>query len=210
MKKAVFLVVVMVLFATGAGSSLVEGDNLLLDDFEVVVSGGADGTVDFGAGNGSIVQVTAATEIKNTGNQSLEIVYDAVPGGYMYIARGAGLDAKNAGWSVKSEDIKWKEYSGISFYIYGTDSKAKIALDIKDNGNELWRFITEDNFKGWRKVSCAFDKFVARDDWQPDAADKNGEINFPIKSFQFEVLPESKGTFYFDTVELVKRLSPLN
>ncbi len=208
MSKRLFLVMAVVL--AGIGVCFAEGDNLLLDDFEVVVSGGADGTVDFGAGNGSTVQVTAATDIKNTGNQSLKIVYDAAPGGYMYVARGAGLDAKNADWPVKLEEIKWKDYSAISFYLYGTDSKAKIALDIKDNGNELWRFISEDNFKGWRKVSCSFDKFVARDDWQPNGADKNGEIDFPINSFQFEVLPESKGIFYFDTVELVKRLSPLN
>jgi hypothetical protein len=44
-----------------------------------------------------------------------------------------------------------------------------------------------------------------RDDWQPDGADKNGQIDFPIKVCQFEPLPGSKGTLYFDTVELVKK-----
>ena len=203
MKKLFFLAAITVLLTTGV--CLAEGNNLLLDDFEIAVSSGANGTVDFGAGNGSSVEVTAAKDIKNSGNQSLKVVYDAVPGGYIYVARGFGLDAKNANWPIKPADIKWTEYSGVSFYIYGTDSKEKIAFDIKDNGGELWRFITVDDVKGWKRVVASFDKFVVRDDWQPNDADKNGQLDFPVKTFQFEPLPGSKGTLYFDTVELVKK-----
>ncbi len=201
MKKIVFFAVAL-LSVTGICFA---AENLLIDDFEVSVSSGPEGTVDFGSGNGSTVQVSQATDIKNTGNKALKVVYDAVPGGYIYVARGTGLDAKNANWSVKPSDIKWQEYSAISFYVYGNDSKTKIAFDIKDNGGEIWRFITEDNFKGWKKVVCQFDKFIVRDDWQPENADKNGVLDFPIKTFQFEPLPGSKGTLYFDTVELVKK-----
>jgi len=203
MKKAIFVITALVLFA--AGICLAEEDNLLVDDFEILVSAGPEGTVDFGSGNGSSVEVTKGTDIKNSGNQSLKVVYDAAAGGYIYVARGTGLDAKNANWSINPADIKWQEYSAISFYIYGSDSKAKIAFDIKDNGGEIWRFITEDNFKGWKRIVCSFDKFIVRDDWQPQDADKNEKIDFPIKIFQFEPLPESKGTLYFDTVELVKK-----
>ena len=203
MRKVFFLAAVAFLFT--ATSCLAEGNNLLLDDFEISVTGGLDGTVDFGSGNGSSVRVTGVSDIKNSGNQALKVVYDAVPGGYIYVARGSGLDARNANWTIKPSDVKWEEYSAISFYVYGTDSKAKIAFDIKDNGGEIWRFITRDNFKGWQKVVCNFDKFVVRDDWQPNDADKNGKLDFPIKVFQFEPLPGSKGTLYFDTVELVKK-----
>jgi len=203
MKKMMFLLTVALLFTTGI--CLAEEKNLLLDDFEVSVSNGPEGTVDFGAGNGSSVTVTAAKDIKNTGDQALKVVYEAAPGGYMYVARGSGLDAKNANWKLNPADIKWENYSAISFYVYGTDSKAKIAFDIKDNGGEIWRFVTEDNFKGWKQIVCQFDKFMVRDDWQPESADKNGTLDFPIKIFQFEPLPESKGTLYFDTVELVKK-----
>jgi hypothetical protein len=177
---------------------------LLLDDFEGVISGGPDGTVDFGAGNGSSVDVTADTGIKYSGNQSLKVNYDAVSGGYMWIARGYGLDAKNAGWLVKSEEIKWDEYGSFSFYMYGSGSKANIAFDIKDNGNEIWRFMVEDNFTGWKQIICPFKDFVVRDDWQPDSADNNLNLDFPVKSFQFEPRPESKGVIYFDSVELIK------
>jgi hypothetical protein len=178
--------------------------SLLIDDFEVAVSGGPQGTVDFGAGNGSSVQVTADKDVKNSGGQSLKVVYDAVKGGYMYVARGSGLDASNANWLVKPEDIKWEEYNSISFYMYGTDSKTPIAFDIKDNGNEIWRYIVTDDFTGWKKIVCRFDTFVVRSDWQPQNSDNNGKIDYPVKVFQFEPMSESKGTLYFDTVELVK------
>lgn len=187
-----------------AGVCFAQEDKILLDDFEVAISGGQDGTVDFGAGNGSSVQVSAAKDVKNSGEQSIKVEYDAVPGGYIYVARGSGLDAKNAGWSVKPEDIKWEEYKAIVFYMYGEDSKEKVAFDIKDSTNEIWRFVVEDNFKGWKKIVCGLDKFVVRDDWQPEGADKNGKLDFPVKLFQFEPLPGCKGTLYFDTVELTK------
>jgi len=203
MKRTTLLAAAFVLGLVGL--CFAQEKNLVLDDFEISVSGGPQGTVDFGAGNGSNVEVTQATDIKNTGDKALKVVYDAAPGGYIYVARGTGLDAKNANWTLKPEDIKWENYSAISFYMYGTDSKAKIAFDIKDNGGEIWRFVTEDNFKGWKQIVCKFDKFMVRDDWQPENADKNGKLDFPIKIFQFEPLAGSKGTLYFDTVELVKK-----
>ena len=178
---------------------------LLLDDFEGTISGGPDGSVDFGAGGGSTVEVTAATDIKYSGKQSLEVVFDAVQGGYMWVARGYGLDAKNTAWQVLPEDIKWIDFNAFSFYVYGSDSKANIAFDIKDNGNEMWRYMFEDNFKGWKQIICPFNEFFARDDWQPEVADKNTNLDFPIKSFQFEPRLEAKGTLYFDTVELIKK-----
>ncbi|PIQ88153.1 MAG: hypothetical protein COV73_00400 [Candidatus Omnitrophica bacterium CG11_big_fil_rev_8_21_14_0_20_43_6] len=203
MKKLGFLAMALVLLMA-SGCSAADG-NLLIDDFEVAVSGGPEGTVDFGAGNGSVVQVTGASDIKNSGNQALKVDYGAANGGYIYVARGSGLDAKNTNWLVKPSEIKWEEYSGISFYVYGTDSKAKIAFDVKDTGGEIWRFTTDDDFVGWKKVVISFDKFIVRDDWQPQDADKNGVLDFPIKIFQFEPLPGTKGTLYFDTVELIKK-----
>jgi len=203
MRKVFFVMILAVLSV--AGVSWAEGNNLLLDDFEISISNGPEGTVDFGSGNGSNVEVTESVDIKNSGSKALKVVYDAVGGGYIYVSRGTGLDAKNANWSIKPSDIKWEEYNAISFYVYGTDSKAKIAFDIKDNGGEIWRFVTQDDFKGWKRVVCNFEKFGVRDDWQPENAEKNSQLDFPIKIFQFEPLADSKGTLYFDTVELVKQ-----
>ena len=184
-------------------SALAQQEVLLIDDFEGPLAGGPDGTVDFGSGGDSSVELTAATDIKHSGNQSMKIVYNAAPGGYMWIARGFDLDAANTQWLIKPQDIDWAKYSSISFYMYGTDSKANIAFDIKDNGNEMWRFMIEDHFQGWKQIICPFNNFFARGDWQPHNADKNANLDFPIKSFQFEPLPVSEGTFYFDGVSLL-------
>ncbi|MCM8796289.1 MAG: hypothetical protein NC923_00155 [Candidatus Omnitrophica bacterium] len=202
MKRIVFMVIA-VLFVAGVAFS--EEAGLVIDNFEGIISGGPDGTVDFGAGNGSSLQVSAATEQVHSGKQSLRAAFDAVSGGYMYIARGEELDAKNAAWLVKANDIKWSDFKGISFWMYGAGSKEDIAFDVKDNGGEMWRFITSDDVKGWKQVICIFDHFFARTDWQPESADKNGILDFPIKSYQFEPLPVAKGTLYFDDVELIKK-----
>ena len=123
----------------------------------------------------------------------------------MYVARGFGLDAKNAAWLLNPEEIAWKEYRAFCFYMYGSDSKTKIAFDIKDKGGEIWRFIVEDNFAGWKQIVCPFDEFFARSDWQPENAEKNDFLSFPITSFQFEPRPEARGTVYFDCVELIRK-----
>ncbi len=175
---------------------------VLLDDFEGPLSGGAQGTVDFGAGNGSSLEVVADTANVKAGTQSLKATFDAVSGGYMYIARGFGLDAKNSAWLLKPEDIQWAAYSRLSFWLYGTGSKQQIAFDVKDSGNEMWRFLVTDDTAGWKQVVCPLKEFFARGDWQPDAADKNANMDFPLKSFQFEPLPAGKGTLCFDAVEL--------
>lgn len=197
----------IVFFLCSALTSYAQEAGLLIDDFEGPISGGLDGTVDFGAGAGSSVEVGAATDIINCGKQAIKVVYDAVAGGYMWVARGSDLDAQNAGWLVNFQDIEWGKFNAISFYMYGSDSKTKIAFDIKDGGSEMWRFMLEDNFQGWKRITCPFSEFFARGDWQPDSADKNAVLDFPVKSFQFECLPEAKGSLYFDTVELVSTQS---
>lgn len=201
MKKTCFALLICF---SSAAFAFGQEEGLLIDDFEGAISGGPIGSVDFGAGNGSSVEVTAATDIKHSGKQSLKVVYNAVPGGYMWVARGYGLEAKNANWQILPEGIKWNEYKAVSFYVYGSDSKTRVSFDIKDNGNEMWRFLLEDNFKGWKQIICPFNEFFPRSDWQPGTADKNSTLDFPVKSFQFEPLPESKGTLYFDEVGLIK------
>jgi len=198
--KRICGILLAVLFLTAGCTG--QKQNLLLDDFEGTFSGGLEGTFDYGAGAGSSVEIFADMQVTNSGAQSLKVSFDAVSGGYMWIARGFGLDSKNTDWLVKPQDIKWKNYDAFTFYMYGSGSKTKVAFDIKDSGNELWRFMVEDNFTGWKQIVCPFGEFFARGDWQPDNADKNAVLNFPVKSFQFEPRPIAKGTLYFDTVEL--------
>ncbi|MBU1727259.1 MAG: hypothetical protein KJ880_06495 [Candidatus Omnitrophica bacterium] len=202
MKKTLLVVAASFMFL---GLACAQEKNLLIDDFEDVCIGVGNGTVDAGAGNGSSVEVGPALDIIRSGKQALKVSYDAVSGGYIYVARGYDLDVKASKWLVDPKDIKWDDYKAISFYMYGSDSKAKISFDIKDSGNEIWRFIAEDNFKGWKQIVCPFDQFTARNDWQPESADKNSVIDFPLKSYQFEPLPEAKGVLYFEDVELIRK-----
>ncbi|MCX5706102.1 MAG: hypothetical protein NTW13_00245 [Candidatus Omnitrophica bacterium] len=208
MKKfsLVFLVfIAAVSFQFAAVRSFAADADLVIEDMEKPVVAGPEGTVDFGAGNGSSVEVVSSSDVKYSGDKAIKITFNAVPGGYMYVAKGDKLDAKNASWQVSSQDIKWDEYKAISFYMYGSDSKARVAIDIKDKGNEIWRYIIQDNFTGWKKIVCNFSDFTARSDWQPNDAEKDAVLAFPITSFQFEPLPESKGTIYIDKVELIKK-----
>lgn len=200
--KRIFLVLAVVVMA--ASLALAAEKTLLLEDFEGRITGGPDGTVDFGAGNGSSVEVVSSSDVKNTGKQAVKIIYNSVPGGYMWIAKGFDLDASGAAWQVKPEDIKWSEFDSISFFMYGNNSKADIAFDVKDSGGEIWRYIVNDDFEGWKRIVINFNKFFVRDDWQPESADKNETLDFPLRSFQFEPKTEGKGTIYFDTVELIK------
>jgi len=202
MRLVILMLLSLVLFSCSPGHK-----DFLLDDFEGQISGGAQGTVDFGSGAGSVLQVSSDTTIKYSGAQSLKAVFTAVPGGYMWMARGYGLDVPSALGPAEAESINWKKYKAISFYMYGANSKTKVAFDLKDNGNEMWRFMVEDNFQGWKKITCPFSEFFARGDWQPQNADKNAILNFPVKSFQFEPRPDSgtkQGTLYFDCVELLR------
>jgi uncharacterized cupredoxin-like copper-binding protein len=180
-------------------------EGVMLDDLEGAVTKGLDGTFDYGAGNGASIEVVAATDIKQTGEQSIKVTFDSPAESYMYIARGFGLDAANTQWLMKPEDIAWDQYRGLAFYMYGTNSGTQVAFDVKDASGELWRFMTADSFAGWKQIVADFSAFMVRDDWQPDSAEKNGTLDFPLKSFQFEPRPVSKGTLYFDTVELIKK-----
>ena len=88
----------------------------VLDDFEgPIVMDPKEGTIDAGAGNGSSVTVSADKENKKSGEQSLKIDYDAVSGGYIWVARGFNLDVKGADrWTKKPQDIAWSSYGAIT------------------------------------------------------------------------------------------------
>ena len=202
MKKLIFSFMVLGLILSGAACAQ---KVMLLDNFEGDIVKGPTGTIDAGAGNGSSVTVSADKNIKHSGAQSLKIVYDAVGGGYIWVARGYGLDVKGAAkWLTEPEKVNWSKYGAISFYMYGAGSGARMAFDVKDAGGEMFRFMVTDDFKGWKKIVCPFSKFFARGDWQPPAAVTNGTLDFPIKSFQFEPIAIAKGTIYVDEAALEK------
>lgn len=206
MKKllCIFGFLLLVFFLGINSYARAERETLVIDDFEdEIISSGPDATIDAGTGNGSYLNVSGDQEIKKSGKRSLKIEYDAISGGYMWIARGFGLDVKGADkWLLKPQDIGWDHYAAISFYMYGSGNGARIAFDIKDNGGEMFRYMITDDFKGWKLISCHFKDFLPRGDWQPPTADVNGTLDFPVKSYQFEPIAVSKGKFNIDEVRL--------
>jgi len=193
------LITAVFLALTGCG---MKEQTLLVDDFEGHLS---HQTVDFGSGNGSQVNVEDSSEIVHSGKQSLKVDYTAVSGGYMWVARGYRLDVPQAAqWSKKPQDIAWKRYKGIAFYLYGEAKGAEIAFDIKDAKGEIFRSMITDDTPGWRRVVCLFSGFVSRSDWQPANAAVDRVLDFPVMSFQFEAKTPGKGVFYVDTVELLR------
>lgn len=191
--------------SAGAGNADDSRNVLVLDDFEGEITAGR--TIDAASGNGSTVVVAADDTQKTSGEQSLKISYDAVPGGYIRVARGYGLDAEDAGrWLAEPVDINWDSYGAISFSFLGSATGAKIAFDVQDANNEAFRFIITDDSRTWKTVVCTFDNFLSRDDWQPANAVIDAILDFPIKSFQFEPVAVNAGSFNIDEVVL----EPLN
>lgn len=197
--KEFILALVFLLLIGGCGNAK---QTLLIDSFEGDLN---NQTVDFGSSENSFLDIEAEKELKVCGSQSMKLTYELKPSGYMWAARGYKLDVKGAArWLIKPEDIAWSKYNGLSLYMYGAGTKGIIALDIKDAYGEIWRFILDDTFEGWQKIICPFSKFFARSDWQPDNATVDGNLDFPIMSFQFEPRSPGKGVYYFDCLSLLR------
>ena len=198
-KKFILIISLLTVGFMGCSSAPVE---VTIDSFEGPLT---KETVDYGASEGTSLKVEADTTIKMCGSQSLKIEYELKPSGYMWIARGYNLDVKGAAkWEVLPQDVKWRAYNAISLEMYGSNSGGVVAFDIKDKGGEIWRYIIDDDFTGWKEIICPFKDFFVRKDWQPDSATKNETLDFPVMSFQFEPRLPGKGVYYFDCVKLVR------
>lgn len=202
MKSLYFLLLSLVLLI----GCQCRGKELIIDDFQGEIS---KNTVDFGASDGSILNVTADKDITKCGSQSLKIEYDLKPSGYMWIARGYNLKIQGAekgwgSWKLKPEEIRWPDYNGISLLMYGRNTGSTIAFDLKDAQNQLWRILIDDDFTGWKEISIPFNQFFSRSDWQPQDAQINDIVDFPLTSYQFEPKVPGKGIYNFACVKLVK------
>lgn len=179
-----------------------QSKSLLIDSFEGPLN---KETVDYGSEEHSSVSVGAAKDIKVCGEQSLKVTYELKPSSYMWVARGYNLDVKGAAcWEIAPDNINFSNYNAFSLKMYGGNSGGIVAFDIKDAGGEMWRFVIDDDFSGWKEIVLPFSNFFARTDWQPQGSSTNGALDFPIMSFQFEPRTPGKGIYYFDCVQLVK------
>lgn len=209
MRKLLLSSVVLVILTLGA-MTVFAVEPLLIDGFEGAItpagitSGSMSGNVDYGAGGGSSVEVYADNAEKVEGKQSLKVVFFAMPGGWIWVARGYNIDVKGAGaWVVRPQDIKWDQYNAMSFWWKGSNSGKQVALDIIDAKKEYFRYLAKDDSEEWKQVIIPFKDFEVRTDWQPNNAVKNKVIDFPIMTYQFEPRPKNEGEWSFDKVELL-------
>ena len=198
-----FIPLFISLFLIFSSSCTKAPPEFLIDSFEGEIS---SETVDFGSSNNSSLTVVSDKEIKACGEQSLRLDFELNPSGYMWAARGYSLKIDGAAkWEASPRDIKWSKYNAFSLYMHGRNSGGVIAFDLKDSGGELWRFFLDDDRAGWKEFICPFAGFFPRRDWQPENADRNEVLDFPIMSFQFEPRIMGKGVYYFDCVKLIKQ-----
>jgi len=203
-RKGVFVVIAVLAgisaLVYGAGVLKGGGHSLMLDSFEGALD---HKTVDYGASDNSQLEVAASSDIKFCGTQALQMQYALEAGGYMWCARGYGLDVLNAVWEKDFQKIAWDRYNAIGFQMYGNQT-GTVAFDIKDAGGELYRYLIQDDFTGWKEIVIPFSQFKARADWQPQSADGNKTLDFPVKSFQWEPKSVGQGVLYFDCVKLLR------
>ncbi len=193
------LYVLLLLIMVGCSNAPKE---VLIDDFEGPLN---QETVDYGSSDNSTLSVSPDRANKVCGQQALKLTYELKPTGYMWAARGYNLDVKGAGqWLVKPEEVAWEKYEAISLQMYGQGNGQIIAFDLKDKGGEIWRFVLDDEVAGWREIICPLEQFFPREDWQPETAERNQVIDFPILSFQFE--PRSLGVSEctFDCLKVIR------
>jgi len=203
MKVLVVVIIIVIILGVYMIFNMSNSNVLVIDDFEGEI---APRTVDFDVGGGSELRIRLSKDIKYSGRQALKLEYNAVPGGYMWIARGYDLDVAGAAkWLKKPTEINWPDYQAFAFYMYGQNSKNMLEVDIIDVDFEHFRFMVKDDFNGWKEIVCPFSEFIVREDWQPDKARENKKIDFPIKAFQFEPCSIAKGDFYLDYVHLIKK-----
>ncbi len=185
------------------GCGLGQEPDLLLDSFEGEID---SNTVDFGASDNSYISAEASSKAL-CGTQSLKLSYRLNISGYMWTARGYKLDAEEAGrWQIKPEEISWENYKAVTLAMYGQNSGAIYAFDLKDSGGELWRYLIDDDFQGWKKIILPFDSFFSRSDWQPEDAEVTKNLDFPVYSYQFEPLVPGEKSVYFDCIGLTAAL----
>jgi len=200
MKKVLYTAVLICSFCLLVGCGM-NADELILDNLEGEIN---STTVDYGSAKNSSLKVEADVQNKTCGHQSLRLVYELNEDGYMYAARGYGLDALNANkWSKLPEKIDWRSYQAFRFSVYGRNNGI-VAFDIKDAGGEMWRHEFNVDFEGWKDIIIPYLEFENRKDWQPQTAILNGVLEFPLKSYQWEPKRQGENKINFDCVKLIR------
>lgn len=98
----------------------------------------------------------------------------------------------------------WSRFRALSFWMYGTNSRQMFVVELNDSGEEHFRSpIITDDFTGWKQIVIPFEEFASRDDWQPENAEIDLAITWPLKDFQPFASVGGSGYILIDLVEAI-------
>lgn len=140
-----------------------------------------------------------ASSIKTT------IVEQAVQGRY-----ALRIDSVLKDWNgvvvqpPKDQVFDWSSFRALSLWVFGTNSGQMFVVELNDKGEEHFRSpLITDDFTGWKQIVIPFEEFASRQDWQPENADIDLDITWPIKDFQPFASVGGAGYILIDLIEVI-------
>lgn len=98
------------------------------------------------------------------------------------------------------EKRDWTGMKTFRMWVYGSNSKSRLNIDIPDAKKEFFRYSYVDDFEGWKELVIPLSEFKSRTDWQPSDASINKKMDFPIYELHFCTSGFGKGVHYFDDI----------
>jgi beta-glucanase (GH16 family) len=103
----------------------------------------------------------------------------------------------------------WSAYEGISFWLYGNNSRTTLFVDVLDNRNpgstkddaERWSVDVPDSFSGWQQIQLPFDSMHRKEIGNGAPNDGFGLTEVHSRAFGAITMP-SPQTYYIDNVTL--------
>ncbi len=99
-----------------------------------------------------------------------------------------------------AEKKDWTGMKTFRMWVFGSNSKSQLNIDIPDAKKEFFRYSYVDDFEGWKELVIPLSDFKSRTDWQPSDASINKKMDFPIQEIQFCTSGFGKGVHYFDDI----------
>lgn len=163
-------------------------------------------SVEFGSRDFNL-SVTSAAKSASMFGRSLRLDIKLIPGGYNFVASGAGLPDKSFDWEFRPADMNWDDIVGLSYKVFVEPVKGspqpvklvKIATDIIDGDGEILRTVKTVHVGEWVEERVYFKDLVTRYDYQRDwksvkwtgSGDSKvslSRVDNGVRSYQFEFM----------------------
>ncbi len=184
----------------------------VLDDFETELASGSDEHgIPLGFATFSGPESTASISRTNAhpsrpgespGNHALRLDMEVRDwAGFLHNFENAAVDT----WTP----LDWRDHEGFRFWLYGTNSKAGLAVDVIDNRKgcatfddaERYRYNFVDDFSGWKQITVRFSDMHREDIF--NRAPDDGLGLSEVHGWGFGTANKGPATYYVDDFELL-------